>query len=263
VDEHRIAAMTRLLTGVPSRRDMLRGLAGAGIGLGVARVPSGAAAVKGSQKGRTMNGITMHRRIMLAGLAALLALPIAEATSLVGAKNRTRTVTRTFSNAAEIFLPEVDSDDPVSATLYPSPILVRGPKGNIRDVNLHLNGLEHPYPDDVQVLLVGPRGQIAQVMGNVGGRTDVNDVTLRLDDEAAASLPNDTALSSGTFKPTAAPAAPTFSIPRRHSHVGTRPSPSFAAATRTGRGVSSCKTRTRPRSPAASRRAGRSRSRRR
>ena len=168
-----------------------------------------------------MKGLASRTCIVLIVLAALLTLPIAETASPAEAKRRPQTVTRTFRNATAIEL-SIAPTPPVSASLYPAPIPVRGLKGKIRDVNLHLNGLEHPYPDDVQVLLVGPRGQIAQVMGNVGGSTDVNDVTLRLDDEAAASLPNDTALSSGTFNPTAAPGStdifnPPAPLPRGNS----------------------------------------------
>lgn len=46
MDNHRFAVVTPLLTRVPSRRDVLRGLAGAGLGIGVARLPHIAAAEK-------------------------------------------------------------------------------------------------------------------------------------------------------------------------------------------------------------------------
>ncbi len=52
MNHHGVTAMTRSLTSIPSRRDVLRGLAGAGVGLSVARFPSGAAAVKGRKKER-------------------------------------------------------------------------------------------------------------------------------------------------------------------------------------------------------------------
>ncbi|MDF3040805.1 MAG: alkaline phosphatase [Thermomicrobiales bacterium] len=68
-----------------------------------------------------------------------------------------------------------------------------------------LNSLTHDFPDDVEVLLVGPRGQTAIVMAHVGDRDDVTDVTLRLDDEAQAPIPGTAsgiALQSGVFRPT-------------------------------------------------------------
>jgi hypothetical protein len=50
VDRSHFAALTRALIAVPSRRHLLRGLAGAGLGLGVARLPQFAAAKKRKRK---------------------------------------------------------------------------------------------------------------------------------------------------------------------------------------------------------------------
>ncbi len=148
----------------------------------------------------------MRTRIALVVLAALLALPIVQTASPVEAKQRSRTVTKTFRNPAPIILiEEYDTDNPVSGSVYPSTIKVSGLRGPIRDVNVRLNNLLHSYPDDVQVLLVGPGGQTAYLMGKIGGSSNVIDVTLRLDDEAAAPLPNEDPLQSGAFRPLAAP----------------------------------------------------------
>jgi hypothetical protein len=46
MDQHRFDSLTRALTSVPSRRTLLRGLAGLGLGLGVARLPRVATARK-------------------------------------------------------------------------------------------------------------------------------------------------------------------------------------------------------------------------
>jgi subtilisin-like proprotein convertase family protein len=139
-------------------------------------------------------------------LMTLLALPIAQTAPLVEAKNRSRIVIKTFRNPAPIILiNDYDTELPVLGSVYPSAIKVGGLKGPIRDVNLRLKNFLHTYPDEVQVLLVGPQGQTAHVMGNVGGSGEALDVTLRLDDEAAEPLPNEGAPQSGTFRPTAAP----------------------------------------------------------
>jgi subtilisin-like proprotein convertase family protein len=143
----------------------------------------------------------VRTRVVLVVLAALMALPLAPTVSPVGAKQRVRTVTRTFGNATAIALP-IAPTPPVSAGLYPSTIQVSRLKGRIRDVNVRLNGLEHTYPEDIQVLLVGPDGQTAIVMADVGKEFDVSGLTLRLDDEAETSLPFNTQLRSGTFRPT-------------------------------------------------------------
>ena len=64
-----------------------------------------------------------------------------------------------------------------------------------------LNNLSHTFPDDIDILLVGPQGQNAIIMSDVGGGTDVVDITLTLDDDAANALPDGTVLTSGTFRP--------------------------------------------------------------
>ena len=90
------------------------------------------------------------------------------------------------------------------ASPYPSEITVRGfKKGSvITDVNLYLNHFSHNFPRDVDVLLVGPAGQNALVMSDVGSGSPVNDVTITLDDEAANPLDPFNAPTGGPFKPT-------------------------------------------------------------
>jgi subtilisin-like proprotein convertase family protein len=139
----------------------------------------------------------MRMRLGVVILAALLALPLAPIACPAEARQRPRRVTQTYSNTAEIeLLDQVFAADP-----YPSRIVVNGPKGTIRDVNLTLNGLTHTSPADLSVLLVGPRGQTAVVMTEVGGGADVSAVTLRLDDEADQELPEAAILQSGAYRP--------------------------------------------------------------
>ena len=89
------------------------------------------------------------------------------------------------------------------ANPYPSEITVSGfNEGIIRDVNLKLLSFSHTWPDDVGVLLVGPQGQSALLMSDVGNEFDVIRIALTLDDEATDSLPDSAQISAGTFKPT-------------------------------------------------------------
>ena len=61
MDQHRFDTLARSLSGLPSRRHLLRGLAGAGVGLGAARLPAVTAA-KGKRKDRdTGNGKPKRR----------------------------------------------------------------------------------------------------------------------------------------------------------------------------------------------------------
>lgn len=146
----------------------------------------------------------MRTRVVLlcAVLTALSALPIADTAAPVAAKKRARIVTKAFHHAAEITIP-YSATSPVAATPnYPATITVSGVKNPIRDVNVRFNDVSHSWPDDVEVLLVGPEGQTAVVMANVGDDIEVEGLRLRLDDEAAAALPDDDALTSGVFRPT-------------------------------------------------------------
>jgi len=70
------------------------------------------------------------------------------------------------------------------------------------DVNVTLNSFDHTWPDDVDMLLVGPGGQTATIMSDAGGGNNVHYLTITLDDQAASPLPDSQALTSGTFQPT-------------------------------------------------------------
>ncbi len=140
-------------------------------------------------------------RLGLVLLAAMLALLLVPTASRVEAKKRPRTVTRTFSNPAVINLPAFNVS-PAQALLYPSPIAVGGLRGRTRDVNLRLTDIQHRFPRDLEVLLVGPGGETAVMMANAGQGFAINEVTLTLDDEARELLPAQAKLQSGAFRPT-------------------------------------------------------------
>jgi hypothetical protein len=52
VDEYRLTVVTPSLASIPSRRDVLRGLAGSGLGLGAVRLPAAAIARKKKKKNK-------------------------------------------------------------------------------------------------------------------------------------------------------------------------------------------------------------------
>jgi hypothetical protein len=143
----------------------------------------------------------MRTHTLLLILAALLALPLAPTADPAEARKRPRTVTRTFTNPAAINLPAFNVS-PAQALLYPAPIVVRGMPGTIRDVDVRLTSIQHRYPRDLEVLLVGPGGRTAVVMANAGEGFAINEVTLTLDDEAREPLPTQGKLQSGDFRPT-------------------------------------------------------------
>jgi hypothetical protein len=84
---------------------------------------------------------------------------------------------------------------------YPTTIDVSGfANGVITDVDLHLVGVTHGAPEDIDILLSKDDGRRTLVMSDVGQRDPVRDVRLTLDDEATASLPL-SQLTDGIFLP--------------------------------------------------------------
>jgi len=85
--------------------------------------------------------------------------------------------------------------------------------GTVTNVTVSLNNLNHTFPDDVDVLLVGPGGQRVLLMSDTGGGFDVTNVTLTFDDAAANNLPNNAQIVSGTYQPTNFGGGDTFPAP--------------------------------------------------
>ena len=106
-------------------------------------------------------------------------------------------VTKTFTNTADITIPDSGSASP-----YPSTIDVSNVCGTITKVTVTLDDFSHLWPEDVDILLVGPNGQTLMLMSDAGDDFSVQNVDLTFDDAATAALPNNAALASGTYKPT-------------------------------------------------------------
>jgi subtilisin-like proprotein convertase family protein len=142
----------------------------------------------------------MIARMLTVVLAALLALPAgASEPPSVAAKKTFKTVTQTFTNNGQIGDPAAGG----ATVPYPAILEVSGLKrGKITDVNLMLHGYSHTFPGAIGVMLVAPNGRDAVVMNDVGGNTDVENISLILDDEAVFPMPNGSQLISGQFKPT-------------------------------------------------------------
>lgn len=87
-----------------------------------------------------------------------------------------------------------------AATPYPSSINVSGLTGTISNVSVTLNNLSHTFPDDLDVLLVGPNGQSVLLMSDAGGSDNVSGINLTFTD-TAAPIPDGVAFSSGSYSP--------------------------------------------------------------
>jgi large repetitive protein len=84
---------------------------------------------------------------------------------------------------------------------YPSGIEVSELSGKVSDVNVNVSGLSHTWPDDIGLLLVSPEGQSAILMTDSGAADNISGINLNFDDAATAALPDNSQLTSGTYKP--------------------------------------------------------------
>jgi subtilisin-like proprotein convertase family protein len=106
-------------------------------------------------------------------------------------------VATTLSNAAALTIPASGSQGPADL----STIVVSGLLGTIVDVNVTLTGLSHTWPEDVDILLVGPGGQHVMLMSDLGNNIAISGANLTFDDQAtAAGLA--APLVGGTYQPT-------------------------------------------------------------
>jgi hypothetical protein len=128
----------------------------------------------------------------------------------------TRTNTGTFENLESIAI----TGDSV-ATPYPSNILVTNMIGIISKVTVVLFNMNHPTPDEIDILLVHPNGLTNTIlMSDAGGSFDINNVTLQFNDDAVNFLPDAAQIVSGTFKPTNYEGIETFPAPAPSSTSG-------------------------------------------
>jgi len=123
--------------------------------------------------------------------------------------------TSSFTNSSSIEIP-----DHGIATPYPSTIAVSGVTGLVSKVTVALQGLTHAFPDDVNVLLVGPAGQKLVLMSDAGGGHSVTNVTLTFDDDASSPLPDSGQIYTGTYLPTDYEPGDSFPPPAPDGPVG-------------------------------------------
>jgi len=72
----------------------------------------------------------------------------------------------------------------------------------ITDVSIRIFGLSHTFPDDLDIMLVGPEGQNLIVMSDAGGATDVVNISLSFSDAPGQEpLPDDGPLVPRLYNP--------------------------------------------------------------
>lgn len=123
---------------------------------------------------------------------------------------------QTFTNPEILSIPDSGNSSP-----YPSTITVAGMSGTICKVVVKLTGLSHTYPDDLDILLVGPGGQKVMLMSDSGGKAALVNTTLTFDGAATTVLPNSSQITSGTCLPTNYGSTDLFSAPAPAAPYGT------------------------------------------
>jgi hypothetical protein len=88
-----------------------------------------------------------------------------------------------------------------NATVYPSQIAVVGAPTPVSSLAVTINGFTHTFPNDVDMLLVGPGGQAFVIQSDAGGSVDTNTGYL-ISDFGSVPMPDNALLGSGHYRPT-------------------------------------------------------------
>ncbi|MBC7908915.1 MAG: VCBS repeat-containing protein [Pyrinomonadaceae bacterium] len=86
------------------------------------------------------------------------------------------------------------------AGVYPSNIVVSGLSGTVTKITVTA-ALTSTFPDDLDILLVGPTGARSLVLSDAGGAADIVNVTYTFDQAAAAAFPDAALAAAGTYRP--------------------------------------------------------------
>lgn len=139
---------------------------------------------------------------------AEITLSVSDGDPVVGPATTSFRVTVTPALNAQFANPEpitlANSPGVGKGNPYPSTIVVDRVRGTVQRVTVTLAQLNHAYPSDLDILLVGPQGQQVVLMSDAGGGERLTNVRLTLDDAASEGLPFNpaTAIVSGSYKPT-------------------------------------------------------------
>ncbi|ELR98674.1 hypothetical protein GLO73106DRAFT_00025120, partial [Gloeocapsa sp. PCC 73106] len=138
--------------------------------------------------------------------------------------------TTTGSNSANIVIPSGGPANP-----YPSDITISGALGTITSVVVNITGLSHIYPDDIDMLLVGPTGARVLLMSDAGDEGELTNVNLTFDQNAGSILPDTTQIVAGTYRPSNfGPISDTFPTPAPAGPYGNNLDTAFDGTTANG-----------------------------
>lgn len=117
--------------------------------------------------------------------AEFLALALAAVAVLACLPRPAHAATETYRWTAPINPPDYGDAPPAGDTV------VGAQAGAITDVNVELHDVGHTNPDDLDILLISPSGDDVELVSDVCGGGDVEDIDWAFDDAAATLLPDE------------------------------------------------------------------------
>lgn len=127
---------------------------------------------------------------------------------------------QTFFDLSLIRVPATGTTTGI-ASPYPKTITVSGITNPVTKLTVNLNSVSHTFPDDIDIILVGPTGAKIYLMSDVGAGTDITSQSFVFDDAAASALPDVGPLVGGTYRPTNIGVTDTFPAPAPSGPYGT------------------------------------------
>jgi uncharacterized repeat protein (TIGR01451 family) len=123
--------------------------------------------------------------------------------------------TQTFANTNRIDIPTTAQNQqlPGPASPYPSPITVSGVTGIVNRVTVTLSNLNHTFPHDIDLLLVGPTGVKTLLMSAAADASSVSSANVTFDDSASSPMPSSGQIFSGSYQPSGYDPSPAFTNP--------------------------------------------------
>jgi subtilisin-like proprotein convertase family protein len=159
--------------------------------------------VKDSNIGVSGGSGTYTLNILPEGIASgptTITVTASDATGQKASKSFVLTVTQTLSfqnPGGRITINDFDRANP-----YPSTIDVSGVNGTVSGITVILVGLTHPFPDDVDVLLVSPdNSKSVMLMSDAGGGNGVSNARLTFATSASTAIPDETQITTGNYLP--------------------------------------------------------------
>jgi len=107
---------------------------------------------------------------------------------------------RQFTTTEKIIITDFSTNQG-RANPYPSTNLVTDLEGDVYNIRVELVGLTHGYPDDMDIILVSPKGTAVKIMSDMGGSTKLDKVNLFISDSGSAMPTLGPLVSGSTYRP--------------------------------------------------------------